>query len=61
MKAIAHDVQSFPILNRYLRGKQIVVKPKVPIGRIPIMLRSCKCNLTGKNDEELAAMKVRVA
>uniref|UniRef100_A0A7S2DCI5 DNA-directed RNA polymerase subunit beta n=1 Tax=Octactis speculum TaxID=3111310 RepID=A0A7S2DCI5_9STRA len=29
----------------------------IPIGRIPIMLRSCKCVLAGKSDEELGALK----
>ncbi len=44
---------------RYTRGRQIVVKRGVMIGRIPIMLRSCKCILTGKTEAELAEKKVR--
>ena len=36
---------------------QIVKMSNVPIGRIPIMLRSCKCVLSGSSDEELAAQK----
>lgn len=42
---------------RYTRGRQIVVKRKVLIGRIPIMLRSSKCVLHNKTEAELQAMK----
>lgn len=42
---------------RYTRGRQIVVKRKVMIGRMPIMLRSAKCLLRGKTEAELQAMK----
>mmetsp|Transcript_4278 Transcript_4278/g.8185 ORF Transcript_4278/g.8185 Transcript_4278/m.8185 type:complete len:1346 (+) Transcript_4278:111-4148(+) len=42
---------------RYTRGRQIVIKKKVVVGRIPIMLRSSKCLLYGKTDRELAAMR----
>ena len=42
---------------RYTRGRQIVVKKKVCIGRMPIMLRSSKCLLSGKAERELALMK----
>ena len=42
---------------RYTRGRQIVVKNKVMIGRMPVMLRSSKCMLYNKSDRELAAMK----
>ena len=42
---------------RYTRGRQIVVKKKLMIGRMPIMLRSQKCVLYGKTERELAAMK----
>lgn len=42
---------------RYTRGRQIVVKKKVMVGRMPIMLRSSKCLLHGKTERELAAMK----
>jgi DNA-directed RNA polymerase III subunit RPC2 len=42
---------------RYTRGRQIVVKRKVMIGRMPIMLRSQKCILYGKSERELAEMK----
>lgn len=42
---------------RYTRQKKIVIKNGIQIGRIPIMLRSDKCVLNGKTDEELAEMK----
>ncbi|KAL3822037.1 hypothetical protein ACHAXA_007830 [Cyclostephanos tholiformis] len=42
---------------RYTRGRQIVVKKKVVIGRMPIMLRSSKCLLRDKSERELARMK----
>jgi len=41
----------------YTRGKQVVVRPGVIIGRMPIMLKSCKCILTGKNEQELARLQ----
>ncbi|KAG0230566.1 DNA-directed RNA polymerase III core subunit ret1 [Actinomortierella wolfii] len=40
----------------YVRGRQIVRRRGVPIGRMPIMLRSSHCVLTGKNEMELARM-----
>ncbi|KAJ7762756.1 hypothetical protein DFH07DRAFT_813352 [Mycena maculata] len=39
----------------YTRGKNIVQR-SVNIGRLPIMLRSSKCVLTGKSDAQLARM-----
>lgn len=42
---------------RYTRGRQIVVKKKVAIGRMPVMLRSSKCLLRGRSEDELARMK----
>lgn len=42
---------------KYTRQKQIVIKSGIQIGRIPVMLRSEKCVLTGKSDIELAALK----
>ena len=42
---------------RYTRGRMIIVKKKVMIGRMPIMLRSSKCLLHGKTERQLAAMK----
>lgn len=42
---------------RYTRQRQLVTKNGVQIGRIPIMLRSEKCVLRGKSNEELAELK----
>lgn len=42
---------------RYTRGRQIVNKTNINIGRIPVMLLSSKCVLTGKSESELADMK----
>ncbi|KAL5520388.1 RPC2 [Sanghuangporus baumii] len=49
---------SAPILVtiQYTRGKQVVLRKNVNIGRLPIMLRSNKCVLTGKNEAQLARM-----
>ncbi|KAG1056958.1 hypothetical protein G6F43_001179 [Rhizopus delemar] len=41
----------------YTRGRQIVKRKNVMIGRLPIMLRSSHCVLSGKNEAELARMK----
>jgi DNA-directed RNA polymerase III subunit RPC2 len=41
---------------QYTRGKNIVKRPNVNIGRIPVMLRSNKCVLTGKTEKQLARM-----
>jgi DNA-directed RNA polymerase III subunit RPC2 len=41
---------------KYVRGKKIVARKGIPIGRLPIMLKSSKCRLTGKNDREMAHM-----
>lgn len=40
---------------QYTRGKNIVQR-NVNIGRLPIMLRSSKCVLTGRTEAELARM-----
>ncbi|XP_076354382.1 RNA polymerase III subunit RpIII128 isoform X2 [Tachypleus tridentatus] len=40
----------------YTRGQQRVVRNNVPIGRMPIMLRSSKCVLTRKSPAELAKL-----
>jgi len=42
---------------RYTRGRQIVVKKKVVVGRMPVMLRSTKCLLRDRTERELAAMR----
>ena len=47
----------------YTRGKEIVVRRgkngqgAIPIGRMPLMLRSDRCMLKDKTEEELAALK----
>jgi DNA-directed RNA polymerase III subunit RPC2 len=41
---------------RYTRNRQLVIRKNVPIGRLPIMLRSNRCYLAGKNDKEMADM-----
>ncbi|KAI9315932.1 DNA-directed RNA polymerase III subunit RPC2 [Dichotomocladium elegans] len=41
----------------YTRGKQIVKRKNVNIGRLPIMLRSSHCVLAGRSEAELARMK----
>ena len=38
---------------KYTRGNQMVHKLKVDIGKIPIMLRSRRCVLTGNSEEEM--------
>ena len=40
----------------YTRGNQRVIRKGLPIGRMPIMLRSCNCVLTGKTPAELARL-----
>ncbi|EIM84273.1 beta and beta-prime subunits of DNA dependent RNA-polymerase [Stereum hirsutum FP-91666 SS1] len=41
---------------QYTRGKNVVRRPNVNIGRLPIMLRSNKCVLTGRSEAQLARM-----
>ncbi|KAJ3299114.1 DNA-directed RNA polymerase III core subunit ret1, partial [Borealophlyctis nickersoniae] len=40
----------------YRRGNQVIHKDNMDIGRMPIMLRSSKCALTGKSVEEVVGM-----
>lgn len=40
----------------YTRGTQRVIRKCLPIGRMPIMLRSSNCILTGKSPQELARL-----
>ncbi|TFY79941.1 hypothetical protein EWM64_g4074 [Hericium alpestre] len=49
---------SAPILVtiQYTRGKNVVKRSNVNIGRLPIMLRSNKCVLTGRSEAQLARM-----
>lgn len=42
---------------QYTRGKSVVRRPNIAIGRIPIMLRSNKCILTNRTDSQLARMQ----
>ena len=42
---------------KYVRNNKIIIKQKVPIGRIPIMLRSSRCVLAGKREDELARLR----
>ncbi|KAI8588589.1 hypothetical protein BDZ88DRAFT_397017 [Geranomyces variabilis] len=37
----------------YVRGKQLVKKRGIEVGRMPIMLRSSRCCLTGKSPEDM--------
>lgn len=41
---------------KYIRGKSIIRRQNCRIGRMPIMLRSSKCRLAGKNDRQMAHM-----
>jgi DNA-directed RNA polymerase III subunit RPC2 len=41
---------------KYTRGKQMVQRKGIPIGRMPVMLRSSKCVLTDKSDDEMSIM-----
>jgi DNA-directed RNA polymerase III subunit RPC2 len=41
----------------YIRGKNLIRRENVCIGRIPIMLRSQYCILANKNEAELAELK----
>ena len=38
----------------YTRGQQRVIRNGLPIGKMPMMLRSSKCVLYGRNHAELA-------
>lgn len=41
----------------YVRGRSLVKRRNVPIGRLPVMLRSANCVLNGKSEEELAKLQ----
>ena len=45
----------------YTRGQQRVIRNGLCIGRMPIMLRSSNCILTGKNHEELAKVSLAIS
>lgn len=37
----------------YVRGKQVIRRRGIAIGRLPIMLRSSKCALSNKSEKEM--------
>lgn len=41
---------------RYVKGLQIISRTKYRIGKLPVMLRSRNCHLSGLNDREMAEM-----
>lgn len=41
---------------QYIRDKQKIIRKNVPLGRMPVMLRSCKCRLSGANNAQMEAM-----
>lgn len=41
----------------YVRGRAIVVRKNVSIGKIPIMLKSSRCSLAKKGEQELALLR----
>lgn len=41
---------------KYRKGNTLVVRRNIPIGRLPIMLRSSKCVLNGKSESEMALL-----
>ncbi|KAM3078179.1 DNA-directed RNA polymerase III complex subunit Rpc2 [Clarireedia jacksonii] len=41
---------------KYIRGRTIIARKNIAIGRMPIMLKSSKCRLAGKNDRQMAHM-----
>ncbi|EKD16224.1 uncharacterized protein L3040_009536 [Drepanopeziza brunnea f. sp. 'multigermtubi'] len=41
---------------KYIRGKQVIHRTDIAIGRLPIMLRSSKCRLSGGDDHDMAHM-----
>lgn len=49
---------SAPILVdiKYRKGNNLVIRRNIPIGRLPIMLRSSKCVLNSKSELELARL-----
>src|SRR5262249_13962005 len=40
----------------YLRGGHVIRRRGVPIGKLPLMLRSARCVLSGQSDAQLAKM-----
>jgi DNA-directed RNA polymerase III subunit RPC2 len=50
-------VEQQPITSDVRRGKQIVIRKGVAIGRMPIMLRSSNCVLANKTEKEMAQLQ----
>jgi len=40
----------------YIRDKQKIIRRNVPLGRMPVMLRSSKCRLSGANNDTMEQM-----
>ncbi|PFH56517.1 hypothetical protein XA68_16397 [Ophiocordyceps unilateralis] len=40
----------------YIRDRQRIVRKGVPLGRMPVMLKSSKCRLSGANNSQMEAM-----
>lgn len=40
----------------YIRDKQKIMRRNIPLGRMPVMLRSSKCRLGGANNSQMEAM-----
>ncbi|CRK45500.1 hypothetical protein BN1723_019744, partial [Verticillium longisporum] len=40
----------------YIRDKSKIVRRNVPLGRLPVMLKSAKCRLNGASNKEMALM-----
>ncbi|ODM89001.1 DNA-directed RNA polymerase III subunit RPC2 [Orchesella cincta] len=59
MSSPGYYLQSRPITVdiEYVRGSQRVIRNNLPIGRMPIMLRSSNCVLNGKSSAEMAKLK----
>ncbi|GAO46246.1 hypothetical protein G7K_0481-t1 [Saitoella complicata NRRL Y-17804] len=51
-----HYAADIAVDIEYLRGSQVIRRKNVPIGRMPIMLRSNKCHLWNKSEREMASM-----
>lgn len=41
---------------QYIRDKQKIIRKNVPLGRMPVMLKSSKCRLSGANNAKMEAM-----
>ncbi|KAG5947770.1 DNA-directed RNA polymerase III subunit [Claviceps monticola] len=41
---------------KYIRDKHQIIRKNVPLGRMPVMLKSCKCRLSGATNAQMEAM-----